>query len=73
MREERERREGVMDNTQRKAEMTELANTLGLSDEEAIFAIRAATEFKGHRAQVCTYVAALVSHVADIAEEKGVG
>ena len=62
-----------MDNDQRRSEMITLVNILGLSEEEAIFAIGAAAEFKGCRAQVCTYVAALLIHIADIAEEEGVG
>lgn len=62
-----------MDNTQRHDEMLELAETLGLDDTEALFAIRAATEFIGHRASICIYVAALLIQLADIAEEEGVG
>lgn len=62
-----------MDNTQRKDEMRALADILGLSDDEAIFAFSAAREFVGCRAEVCTYIAALLSHMADMAEEKGAG
>lgn len=59
-----------MDSDQRKAEMITLVNTLGLSEDEALFALKAAKEFKGCRAEVCTYVAALLSHLADVTEEK---
>ena len=63
------RSDKIMNNNQRKAEMITLVNTLGLSEEEALFAIGAAKEFKGCRPEVCTYVAALLSQVADIASE----